>query len=249
VLPVVAVSGAAPAGAIVHGEPDLNQHPYVGAMAAYDAAGRYLFRCSGSLVGPELFVTAGHCAFGLSQDRRAARATLFFDHDLTSDPDFPTRGDAMGVPVPHPDYDNANFTAADVGVVVLDAPYHLDEYAQLPPVDHLDTAHPGITDFDTVGYGLQRWSPVDDRIEAYLIRELAHPRMIGRYQYGVIVSTNADTGGACFGDSGGPLLVAGSSTVVGVTGGGRTGACAGQYLAFRVDQSWVIDWLHAMGAP
>jgi len=83
------VAGATPAGAIVYGEPDAGRHPYVGAMVAFDASGQRLYRCSGSLVSSMVFVTAGHCTFGLSQDWPAVRAEVFVDDDLTTDPDFP----------------------------------------------------------------------------------------------------------------------------------------------------------------
>jgi len=49
----------------------------------------------------------------------------------------------IGVPVTHPEYRDATFWRADVGVVRLDAPIHLAAYAQLPPVGQLDSAHPG----------------------------------------------------------------------------------------------------------
>ena len=43
------------------GNLDGNAHPYVGLMVAKDAAGTPLWRCSGTLLGPKLFLTAGHC--------------------------------------------------------------------------------------------------------------------------------------------------------------------------------------------
>ena len=37
------------------------EHPYVGLIALYKADGTFLQRCSGSLISPTKFVTAGHC--------------------------------------------------------------------------------------------------------------------------------------------------------------------------------------------
>ena len=50
-----------PAAAITNGQPDAGRHPYVGLMVALDADGVPLWRCSGSLLSPTVFLTAGHC--------------------------------------------------------------------------------------------------------------------------------------------------------------------------------------------
>lgn len=54
-----------PAGAITGNFVDDNEHPFVGLVAfyAYDAEGEevFLWRCSGSLLTDQVFLTAGHC--------------------------------------------------------------------------------------------------------------------------------------------------------------------------------------------
>jgi len=60
----VAVAGlvASPANAVKFGEPDsANAYPWVGLMVAYDEDGNPLWRCTGSLLSRDLFLTAGHC--------------------------------------------------------------------------------------------------------------------------------------------------------------------------------------------
>ena len=47
-----------PALAITDGGPDGEEHPYVGLMVADDANGNPLWRCSGTLISPTLFLTA-----------------------------------------------------------------------------------------------------------------------------------------------------------------------------------------------
>jgi hypothetical protein len=49
------------AAAITDGQLDGNGHPYVGLMVAQDASGAPLWRCSGALMSPTIFLTAGHC--------------------------------------------------------------------------------------------------------------------------------------------------------------------------------------------
>ena len=60
----VAVAGiaASPASAVKFGTPDtVNAYPWVGLMVAVDEDGNPLWRCTGSLIEPNLFLTAGHC--------------------------------------------------------------------------------------------------------------------------------------------------------------------------------------------
>ena len=63
-LASVAVAGvaASPANAVKFGTPDTqNAYPWVGLMVAFDEDGNPLWRCTGSLIEPDLFLTAGHC--------------------------------------------------------------------------------------------------------------------------------------------------------------------------------------------
>ena len=68
---VTAVAWVLPASAITNGLPDGDNHPYVGLMVALDEDGVPLWRCSGSLLSPTVFLTAGHCS---SRRRRISRS-------------------------------------------------------------------------------------------------------------------------------------------------------------------------------
>jgi len=67
------------AAAISDGAPDGNGHPYVGLMVAQTADGTPLWRCSGTLISPTLFLTAGHC-----MEAPAAHVEIWFDADVQS---------------------------------------------------------------------------------------------------------------------------------------------------------------------
>jgi len=50
--------------AITDGELDGRNHPFVGLMVAQDDQGKPLWRCSGTLISPKIFVTAGRPLYG-----------------------------------------------------------------------------------------------------------------------------------------------------------------------------------------
>src|SRR6185312_8907778 len=82
---------ATPAGAITHGSLDGSGHPYVGLMTAHAAGGQYLWRCSGTLISPTVFVTAGHCVEADASQGFGppTYAVVFFKNTLiTPDPVF-----------------------------------------------------------------------------------------------------------------------------------------------------------------
>jgi hypothetical protein len=259
VLPVAAmvlavlVLAVSPAAAITDGEPDGNRHPYVGLMVAQDAGGNVLWRCSGTLLSSTLFLTAGHCT-----ESPAAHVEIWFDSDVESGipgNGYPIDGDAGGTPYTHPQYDPNAFNRYDLGVVVLDEPFERAEYGALPQQDVLDTlaTRRGTKDvtFTAVGYGLQKSFPDAASFleEADRVRMLARPRLVqintGLTGDGsLILSNNANTGGTCFGDSGGPNFVGDTNVVGGVTSFGLNGTCGGTGGVYRVDRGDDLGWLY-----
>jgi hypothetical protein len=54
------------------------EHPFVGLAVLYDKDGEFLWRCSGTLLSPTVFLTAGHCA---DTDGGAVSARVYFQQD------------------------------------------------------------------------------------------------------------------------------------------------------------------------
>lgn len=242
------------ASAVTDGELDGEGHPYVGLMVAQDAKGNPLWRCSGTLLSPTLFLTAGHCT-----EAPAAHVEIWFDSDVESGipaNGYPNTGDVGGTPYTHPQYDPNAFFLYDLGVVVLDEPYDPGSFGALPELNQLDSlkTRRGQQDvtFTAVGYGLQEsfpdaaaWKENNQRV-----RMVARPHLVQINgglvgDFSLLLSNNAHTGGTCFGDSGGPNFIGDSNVVAGVTSFGLNGNCAGTGGVYRVDRADDLDWLYS----
>jgi secreted trypsin-like serine protease len=241
------------AGAVTDGYPDGEGHPYVGLVVAQTAEGAPLWRCSGTLISPTIFLTAGHCT-----EAPAAHMEIWFDSDVQSGipgNGYPNTGDVGGTPYTHPQYDPNAFYLHDLGVVVLDEPVTMSEYGLLPALNVLDQMERrrGQKDlsFTAVGYGLQKSFPTAAawKNSALRVRMVANPQLIqintGFTGDGsLLLTNNANTGGTCFGDSGGPNFIGSSRVLAGVTSFGLNGTCAGTGGVYRVDRSDDLDWLY-----
>ena len=253
VVIAILVIGLGPVAAVTDGELDGNGHPYVGLMVAQDAKGNALWRCSGTLLSSTLFLTAGHCT-----EAPAAHVEIWFAADVESGipaNGYPSKGDVGGTPYTHPSYNPNAFYLYDLGVVVLDKPFKLRKYGALPQQDVLDrlAQRRGVQDvtFTAVGYGLQQsfpdaasWKEHNQRV-----RMVAYPHLVQintglTGDFSLLLSNNANTGGTCFGDSGGPNFIGSSNVVGGVTSFGMNGNCAGTGGVYRVDRADDLDWLY-----
>jgi hypothetical protein len=256
-----ATAAAAPAAAVTRGGTlDGQDHPYVGLMvSSVEVDGELVpqSRCSGSLISPTVYVTAGHCTFG------ADSVEIWFETDLEPDPaeyGYPFEGatSVTGTPYTHPLYDDNAFYYYDLGVVVLDEPVVLDTYASLPEEGVVDTLGAGRKEavVTAVGYGLQAASvnPVKpEKTVADLTRYQADLFIVNKEgvagigalpdSNSIALSGDAKHGGTCFGDSGGPALV--GDTIVAVNSFGLNGNCAGIGGMFRIDRAQELEFIRS----
>jgi hypothetical protein len=141
---------------------------------------------------------------------------------------------------------------------VLDAPVSMSKYGALPKLNEVDklATRRGLQDvtFTAVGYGLQKSFPdaASWKESALRIRMVARPHLLqintGFTGDGsLLLSNNPNTGGTCFGDSGGPNFIGTSNVVGGVTSFGLNSTCAGTGGVYRVDRADDLDWLATFG--
>ena len=262
---------ALPAGAITGNYVEDNEHPFVGLVVFYDEQGEFLHRCSGSLLTPTVFLTAGHCT---DETTGATTARVYFQQDAGANYDPETELDPVSG---YPEYcaegtlgtlcatsdelynygfdDFASFPDThDVGLVILDQSIQLDEYGALAAassLDGLDTqrGHQELT-FTSSGYGLSESNPVHET--SFRERLMAQSRLTNLRSHntgGFNLQANGnggDRGGTCSGDSGGPVFYGGfeSNTIVAVTSFGMNEWCRGVDFSYRTDQQAVLNWIH-----
>lgn len=235
-----------PVAAVNFGEPDGNDHPYVG-LLVFDTDGSPSHRCSGTLLSSTVLLTAGHCTVGTSGGR------VWFEADVESG--IPGNGYPFGGGTSiefseihtHPDYNDNAFYLYDVGVVILSEPVEFDTYGILADVgllDELSTARGNKNQmFTVVGYGLQSVVP---SLQADRVRYRGDVKLISvNGTAGIPKGTSASftnspgngngSGGTCFGDSGGPVFHGDSNVVAAVTSYGLNSNCAGTGGGYRVD--------------
>jgi hypothetical protein len=259
-LVLILAVGALPAAAITGGELDGEGHPNVGLMIA-DIDGEPQWRCTGTLIAPRVFLTAGHCV-----GDGATRARVWFDADLTDNEEYPKGGETSyeGTPVPHPFYHWGDSDPHDVGVVILDEAVIDILPATLPEPDLLAKlkkdrileggygGNSGKADgvvFKSVGYGGSLESPWPPPVLSYVkVRQVVESEYVALTKPYLHVSQKAvfDEGGTCFGDSGGPSFWVdpeGNEVIVTVTSTGDA-QCIATGLNYRVDTTETLNWIY-----
>lgn len=258
---VLVLSTISMAGAITNGQPDGTNHPYVGLVVfdVLDGNGNQVpsHRCSASLLTPTVVLTAGHCTDG------TVAARIWFDEIVQGNTEYPYSGATSYDGTPYT-YDGfcigcgnglPGFAAGDVGIVVLSEPVPttvVSQYAALPSEGQVDTLK-NKTKVDFVGYGVQEkivgngppvWAGLRNRL--FAPSELVSGNFVHSDEFmKLALNPGGGSGGTCFGDSGGPDLLAGTNTVLAVNSYVTNNNCSGVGYSFRVDTADVLTWVNS----
>src|SRR5262245_20415937 len=165
-----------PAGAITGNFTPDNVHNYVALVAFYDANGDFVWRCSGSLLNDRTVLTAGHCT---DKKGGAASAIVWASQEGGKLFDPATGAEDPNTGYPNECLNSAAFPCAeshtlveygyignvflhgnnkDVGMVILDTPIALDEYASIAAPGSVDKLPVG-TSITYSGYGVSDEKP------------------------------------------------------------------------------------------
>lgn len=250
-------------------------HTYVGLAVFYDANGEFSHRCSGSLISPSVFLTAGHCTDD-ADDLSYAR--IYFHQEAGANFDPETQQDPVtGYPdecvAQDPlcvtgselyDYGFDNFAGfpntRDAGIIVLDEPVTF-------PTDFASIAEPGALDplsrrrgqlgyiFTISGYGVSDNWPPTQPVLSFRVRLMAEAKLnnlnnswTDGFNIQISGAPGNNRGGICSGDSGGPILWDDTDIIVGITSFGKREQCLGNGFAYRVDQADLLEWILGIAA-
>jgi hypothetical protein len=237
---------AAPAAAerpqlITNGSPTGTSYGNVGALLI-DVGADFVaeFLCTGTLVSPTVFLTAGHCT-------SFPAGTQYF---VSFQPVISAPFIQATAAYTHPAF---SFPFNDLGVVTLPAGSTTGiTPAPLPPLGYLDDAFArgghALTPAIMVGYGstsLGRGNLEPTGGGERLVAETRILRTLDEFLILASNAVNAGKGGSCFGDSGGPIFLGGDAagTIVGVTSFVTDGRCIVHSGYVRIDTETARSFL------
>jgi len=227
-----------------------NTYSNVGAFIVKSPTGEIFPICSGTLITPNVFLTASHCTQFFTSELAPQGYTAYVSFDgsipfgsLTTSK---TKLLAVKEVVTNPNYNQSQSDSGDIGVLILQSNVKGITPATLPSCGLLDqlAAQNGLKSavFTAVGYGLQN-RVVGGGVPYFQDRNPI-PRMYSFSSFNSLnggylrLSQNPATGngGTCFGDSGGPtfLGVNGQQILVAITITGDA-VCQSTNVDYRLD--------------
>jgi hypothetical protein len=253
--------GLPQAGAIINGTPDDGTvdgiiHPNVGVV--YNAANPWYYGfCTGTLISPTVFLTAGHCTSAFNPANSANIRISFDAHLLLSADDTIVAANPLEVSgwETDPDYVEPPPSSGtvrilnDVGVFFLKDPIDDVTPATLPNVGFLDdmAAKGGLVghEFDIVGYGLNSYKGGTYFHSPHVNFTWNQEREYSTALFKALTPNNLAQGaGTCYADSGGPHFYGGDqpNLEVALTSSGDP-VCGPEDNSQRLDTKSVHDWL------
>jgi V8-like Glu-specific endopeptidase len=258
IVAAVAVAALVTAGsafAITHGQRDGTAHPNVGAMMAFDDPSQPSTLqevCSGTLVAPQVFLTASHCTDFLLNDLHTTDVWVTFNTDSADGPyvhgTMEQNSAYNGKPA-----QNGN----DIAVILLDSAPAGITPAALPPVGLFDRMKADKTltqssSFTAVGYGDGSKETGGGRptyfFDGFRWSSTSFFNALTKSWLRLTQNGSVGAGGTCYGDSGGPNFIGTTDTIAAITISGDT-ACVSTNVDLRLDTRSAQDFLAQFGVP
>lgn len=223
--------------------PPDTEHINVGAFAIIKIDGTYQPGCSGVLLAPRLFLTAGHCVTQLIERELTAGnlegVVVSFHYDLAEQ--------GYWIPVTewikHPDADKPPNAVIDTAVLVLAEPYTAVDPVALPYLGQFDQLWgkkgPKGQPFLDVGYGAP-----NGEIEDIGIRRSGTAGSKRIDETTITILTDEDSA-VCIGDSGAPIFYVDENDNQHLCATVLTGprGCVAQAVGQRIDLYTVLMFL------
>ena len=220
--PLTALAGVDGSGGNIVGGAPTTGDPAVAAVLAFDDNDQITSTCTGTLIGPDVILTAGHCV----DDPATAGYIIWFGTEVSeTDPGFVFVTYAVSA-VAHPGWDGTIEGGDDIGII---------RTYDIVPIEPREVNIRAIRSGDVgdpvrlVGWGITGGGENDEGIKRAVVSRLDD------YDAELVQVGNPDTN-TCSGDSGGPafMTIDGTEVVVGVTSFGDAD-CTIAGFSTRVD--------------